>query len=178
MLVLLCCCCCCRAGLCGAVVQYTALAHLSLTHSLCFMYACVFVSITLLAVVVAACMVWRAEDAAVLGWHVQQLGLTEAALRAFEAERIPRVKEVFGLTDKHARKMKEGQSRGVVVVCVCACVMQPWFQLTVWEAWSTTSYHPLATTQQQAPCVLWRASCSPFMHSWGGCHGGCHARVC
>jgi hypothetical protein len=49
-----------------------------------------------------------AEDAAVLGWHVQQQGLTAAALRAFEAERIPRVKEVFGLTDKHAAKMKAG----------------------------------------------------------------------
>lgn len=50
-----------------------------------------------------------AEDAAVLGWHVQQQGLSEAALRAFEAERIPRVKEVFALTDKHAAKMREGQ---------------------------------------------------------------------
>jgi 2-polyprenyl-6-methoxyphenol hydroxylase-like FAD-dependent oxidoreductase len=54
-----------------------------------------------------------AEDAAVLGWHVQQEGLTEAALRAFEAERIPRVKEVFGMTDKHAAKMKAGGS-GVI----------------------------------------------------------------
>lgn len=44
-----------------------------------------------------------------LGWHVQQQGLTAAALRAFEAERIPRVKEVFGLTDKHAAKMKAGR---------------------------------------------------------------------
>lgn len=48
------------------------------------------------------------EDAAVLGWHVQQAGLTAAALRAFEAERIPRVKEVFGMGDRHAAKMKEG----------------------------------------------------------------------
>ncbi len=31
------------------------------------------------------------EDAAELGWHVQQLGLTPEALRAFELERIPRV---------------------------------------------------------------------------------------
>lgn len=44
-----------------------------------------------------------------LGWHVQQQGLTEAALRAFEAERIPRVKEIFSLTDKHAAKMREGE---------------------------------------------------------------------
>lgn len=44
-----------------------------------------------------------------LGWHVQQQGLTEGALRAFEAERIPRVKEVFGLTHKHAAKMKAGE---------------------------------------------------------------------
>lgn len=49
-----------------------------------------------------------AEDAAVLGWHVQQAGLTAAALRAFEAERIPRVKEVFGMGDRHAAKMKAG----------------------------------------------------------------------
>lgn len=49
-----------------------------------------------------------AEDAAVLGWHVQQAGLTAAALRAFEAERIPRVKEVFGIGDRHAAKMKAG----------------------------------------------------------------------
>ncbi len=31
------------------------------------------------------------EDAAELGWHVQQLGLTPEALRAYELERIPRV---------------------------------------------------------------------------------------
>lgn len=31
------------------------------------------------------------EDAAELGWHVQQMGLTPEALRAFELERIPRV---------------------------------------------------------------------------------------
>lgn len=49
-----------------------------------------------------------AEDAAVLGWHVQQGGLTAEALRAFEAERIPRVKEVFGMGDRHAAKMKAG----------------------------------------------------------------------
>jgi 2-polyprenyl-6-methoxyphenol hydroxylase-like FAD-dependent oxidoreductase len=56
----------------------------------------------------------RAEDAAVLGWHVQQQGLCEAALRAFEAERIPRIKEVFGLTDKHAEKMKAGVCAGLL----------------------------------------------------------------
>jgi hypothetical protein len=54
------------------------------------------------------CVPAAAEDAAVLGWHVQQAGLTAAALRAFEAERIPRVKEVFGMGDRHAAKMKEG----------------------------------------------------------------------
>lgn len=48
------------------------------------------------------------EDAAVLGWHVQQQGLTEAALRAYEAERIPRVKEIFGLTEKQAAAMRAG----------------------------------------------------------------------
>lgn len=31
------------------------------------------------------------EDAAELGWFVQQMGLTAEALRAFELERIPRV---------------------------------------------------------------------------------------
>lgn len=56
-----------------------------------------------------------AEDAAVLGWHVQQQGLCEAALRAFEVERIPRVKEVFALTDKHAAKMKAGGWPGLRV---------------------------------------------------------------
>jgi hypothetical protein len=50
----------------------------------------------------------------VLGWHVQQQGLCEAALRAFEAERIPRIKEVFGLTDKHAEKMKAGVWAGLL----------------------------------------------------------------
>ncbi|WIA35368.1 hypothetical protein OEZ86_003819 [Tetradesmus obliquus] len=48
------------------------------------------------------------EDAAVLGWHIQQQGLTAAALRAYEAERIPRVKAVFGLTAKQAAAMKAG----------------------------------------------------------------------
>jgi 2-polyprenyl-6-methoxyphenol hydroxylase-like FAD-dependent oxidoreductase len=48
------------------------------------------------------------EDAAVLAYHVQQQGLTAAALRAFEAERIPRVKAVFGLTAKQAAAMKAG----------------------------------------------------------------------
>lgn len=31
------------------------------------------------------------EDGAVLGWHVQEHGLTAEALREFEKERIPRV---------------------------------------------------------------------------------------
>lgn len=48
------------------------------------------------------------EDAAVLGWHVQQHGLTEAALRAFEKERIPRVKEVFDLAARQATQMAAG----------------------------------------------------------------------
>jgi 2-polyprenyl-6-methoxyphenol hydroxylase-like FAD-dependent oxidoreductase len=48
------------------------------------------------------------EDAAVLAWHVQQQGLTADALRAYEAERIPRVKAVFGLTSKQAAAMKAG----------------------------------------------------------------------
>eukprot|EP00775_Hariotina_reticulata_P007830 gene7830-8027_t len=48
------------------------------------------------------------EDAAVLAWHVQQQGLTEAALRAYEMERIPRVKEVFNLAAKQAEAMAKG----------------------------------------------------------------------
>jgi 2-polyprenyl-6-methoxyphenol hydroxylase-like FAD-dependent oxidoreductase len=51
------------------------------------------------------------EDAAVLAWHVQQQGLTAEALRAYEAERIPRVKAVFGLTSKQAAAMKAGVSQ-------------------------------------------------------------------
>lgn len=62
------------------------------------------------------CALYPAEDAAVLGWHVQQQGLTAEALRAFEAERIPRVKEVFGLTAKHAAQMKAGAQ------CLCTHV--------------------------------------------------------
>jgi 2-polyprenyl-6-methoxyphenol hydroxylase-like FAD-dependent oxidoreductase len=38
----------------------------------------------------------------VLGWHVQQLGLTPEALRAYEAERIPRVKAIFELAARQA----------------------------------------------------------------------------
>lgn len=48
------------------------------------------------------------EDAAVLAWCVQQHGLTEEALRAFEKERIPRVKEVFGMAARHAAAMSAG----------------------------------------------------------------------
>lgn len=48
------------------------------------------------------------EDAAVLAWHVQQQGLTEAALRAFERERIPRVKEVFSMGARQAAAMAAG----------------------------------------------------------------------
>ncbi|KAI8473272.1 MAG: hypothetical protein J3K34DRAFT_411487 [Monoraphidium minutum] len=48
------------------------------------------------------------EDAAVLGLQVQRLGLCEAALRAYEAERIPRVKAVFGLAGRQAAAMAAG----------------------------------------------------------------------
>jgi 2-polyprenyl-6-methoxyphenol hydroxylase-like FAD-dependent oxidoreductase len=51
------------------------------------------------------------EDAAVLAWHVQQQGLTEAALRAYEKERIPRVKEIFSLGAKQAEAMAKGVSQ-------------------------------------------------------------------
>jgi 2-polyprenyl-6-methoxyphenol hydroxylase-like FAD-dependent oxidoreductase len=44
----------------------------------------------------------------VLGAHVQQQGLTEAALRAFERERIPRVKAIFGLAAAQAAKIRAG----------------------------------------------------------------------
>jgi salicylate hydroxylase len=50
------------------------------------------------------------EDAAVLGWHVQQLGLTPAALRAYEAERIPRVKAIFELAARQAAAPRGSQS--------------------------------------------------------------------
>lgn len=49
-----------------------------------------------------------------LGWHVQQSGLTEEALRAYEAERTPRVRAIFGLTDQQAAKMREGARARVV----------------------------------------------------------------
>lgn len=48
------------------------------------------------------------EDAAVLGWHVGRLGASAPALRAFEAERIPRVKAVFSLGARNAEAMKRG----------------------------------------------------------------------
>jgi 2-polyprenyl-6-methoxyphenol hydroxylase-like FAD-dependent oxidoreductase len=50
------------------------------------------------------------EDAAVLGWHVQQLGLTPAALRAYEAERIPRVKAIFELAARQAAAPRGSQN--------------------------------------------------------------------
>jgi 2-polyprenyl-6-methoxyphenol hydroxylase-like FAD-dependent oxidoreductase len=55
------------------------------------------------------------EDAAVLGWHVQQLGLTEAALRVFEAQRIPRVKAVFEMTAAQAAAAAAGVPREVLL---------------------------------------------------------------
>jgi hypothetical protein len=42
---------------------------------------------------------------------VQQRGLSEAALRAFEAERIPRVKAVFSMAARHAAQMAAGAPR-------------------------------------------------------------------
>lgn len=51
------------------------------------------------------------EDAAVLGWHVQQQGLTEPALRGFERERIPRVKAVFGMTAQQLAAAAAGAPR-------------------------------------------------------------------
>ncbi|KAF8060567.1 Zeaxanthin epoxidase [Scenedesmus sp. PABB004] len=48
------------------------------------------------------------EDAAVLGACVRDGGLTEAALRSYEAARVPRVREVFSLTGRHAEAMKAG----------------------------------------------------------------------
>lgn len=48
------------------------------------------------------------EDAAVLGKHIKQLGPTPAALRAFEAERIPRVKAVFALGARAAAAAAAG----------------------------------------------------------------------
>jgi len=48
------------------------------------------------------------EDAAVLGRCVQQHGLTETALRQFEAKQIPRVKAVFGLAGRQAAAMASG----------------------------------------------------------------------
>ncbi|GBF88144.1 FAD NAD(P)-binding domain-containing protein [Raphidocelis subcapitata] len=41
------------------------------------------------------------EDAAVLGKHVQQSGLSEASLRAYEAERARRVRAVFSMANRH-----------------------------------------------------------------------------
>ncbi len=48
------------------------------------------------------------EDAAVLGRCVERHGLTEAALREYEAARIPRVKAVFGLAGRQAAAMASG----------------------------------------------------------------------
>jgi 2-polyprenyl-6-methoxyphenol hydroxylase-like FAD-dependent oxidoreductase len=50
------------------------------------------------------------EDAAVLGWYVQQLGLTPEALRAYEAERIPRVKAIFELAARQAARPRGSQT--------------------------------------------------------------------
>lgn len=55
------------------------------------------------------------EDAAVLGWHIQQHGLTEEALRAFERERIPRVKAVFNMTAKQVAAAANGTPRQQLV---------------------------------------------------------------
>lgn len=46
-----------------------------------------------------------------LGWHVQQRGLSKAALRAYEAERAPRVRAVFGLAAKQAAAMAAGATQ-------------------------------------------------------------------
>lgn len=50
-------------------------------------------------------------DAAVLGWHIQQNGLTEQALRDFERQRIPRVKAVFGMTAQQRAAAAAGTPR-------------------------------------------------------------------
>jgi hypothetical protein len=42
---------------------------------------------------------------------VQRAGLSEAALRAYEAERIPRVKAVFSMAARHAAQMAAGVPR-------------------------------------------------------------------
>jgi hypothetical protein len=47
----------------------------------------------------------------VLGRHVQQSGLSEAALRAYEAERARRVRAVFSMANRHAAAMAAGEDR-------------------------------------------------------------------